>query len=142
MNTKFGIGIVVVLVLLGLAYVLTTGNKDEVGSEYAEERVAADSIVGTWQSTDDESSVRVIYENGGFADVYQGEELSSGSWYVFDGANAPEDFPYPAVENVEYLALVDAEGTLFFSIAERTEQSLTLIYLDRGGALSYSRVTE
>jgi len=104
------------------------------------EAISINPLAGVWQSTEDANFVRNIYENGGYSDLYEGEETSNGPWVTFMSENAPEEFPYTLEEGAEYLELQDTEGSLYFKIAEVTEEKLVLIYLDRGGVLEFVRI--
>ena len=136
------------IIIVVLAIVVVGGgfyyinNKEVVDAEYvADAALPADSIVGVWQSTQDPNFIRAIYENGGYLDTYTGEEASTeGPWVVFMADAAPAEFPYPTEEGAEYLELQDVDGSLHFKVAERTEEKLVLIYLDRGNVLEFTRV--
>lgn len=98
------------------------------------------NIVGGWQSTDDPNFIRSIRGDGVVEDLYDGQEPFLGSWTVFTSASAPENFAYPLEDSVPYLRIVDDTGlVLDFKIAKLTPEDLVLIYLDRGGALSFTR---
>lgn len=149
MNKNLIIIILAIIIAGGAWYIFAGMDKEVEVQEENEEMVVdaalpADSLVGVWQSTEDPNAVRTIYENGGFMDTYAGVEdaTTEGSWVTFTEDNAPEVFPFEIAEDTRYLALQSPEETLFFSIAELTEERLVLIYLNRGGALEYTRVTE
>lgn len=149
MNKNLIIIILAIIIAGGAWYIFAGMDKEVEVQEENEEMVVddalpADSIAGVWQSTEDPNSIRTIYENGGFMDTYEGMEdaTTEGSWVTFTEDNAPEAFPFEVAEDTTYLALQAAEETLFFSIAELTEERLVLIYLNRGGTLEYTRVTE
>ncbi|PIT91457.1 hypothetical protein COU17_00505 [Candidatus Kaiserbacteria bacterium CG10_big_fil_rev_8_21_14_0_10_49_17] len=105
-------------------------------TEQSTEAIEA-GLVGAWQSTDDEKSVRIFNADGTLSEVYDGEEISGGSWNVFTEVG---NEPVPAIPGAIYLKIVDGEEAYYFSIAEVTAGSLALIYLDRGGVLTYTRV--
>lgn len=106
------------------------------------EPIPADSIVGTWQSTDDPNFVRTIYENGGFTDSYEGspDATHSGTWVTFTATEAPDDFAYPTEAGTTYLEMSDEDTVYTFAIIELSEESVTMLYLDRGGVLSFERI--
>jgi len=134
------IAVLAIAVVGGGFYYLN--NKEEVEGEYVvDTALPADSIVGVWQSTQDSNFIRTIYENGGYADTYIGEEASTeGPWVTFMADTAPVEFPYQVEEGAEYLELKDTDGSLYFKVVERTEEKLVLIYLDRGNVLEFMRV--
>lgn len=101
----------------------------------------ADSIVGVWRSTDDANFVRTVYENGGYMDTYDGDPDAAtvGPWVTFTKESAPEGFAYPLEDGTIYLQLDTGDEALYFKIVEVTETQLSLIYLDRGGAVYFAR---
>lgn len=103
--------------------------------------VPSDSIVGTWKSVDDAKFTRTIYENGQYKDTYEGQPSAdmSGPWVTFTAENAPSDFPYPTEAGATYLKLDSGSNALYFKISNVTSTDLELIYLDRGGALRFTR---
>lgn len=149
MNKNLIIGILVLIIAGGAWYIFAGMEKKDVDVEeqneeqIADEPLPADSLAGVWQATDDPNAVRTIYENGGYMDTYEGspEATTEGPWVTFTAENAPENFPFEAAEGVTYLEL-GGEESLFFSIAELTEEKLVLIYLNRGGTLEYTRVIQ
>lgn len=106
-----------------------------------EQPLPSDSLVGVWRSADDANFVRTIYENGGYMDSYEGspEATTEGPWITFTKDSAPEGFAYPLDEGVTYLQLDTGAEALSFKIVERTATTLVLIYLDRGGVLTFTR---
>lgn len=106
------------------------------------ELVVSESIVGTWQSTEDAKFVREFRDGGVVVDLYDGEEVSRGTFKAFTSVS-PLQVAFPLEANAVYLQLT-MEGTqsdvLNFKVAAMTESKLTLIYMDRGGALTFTRV--
>ena len=104
------------------------------------------SIVGTWQNTTDAKFTRTIYENGGYLDTYQGQPqaTSNGPWSTFTSATAPKDFPYTLEKGATYLQLggTSTDTTLYFKVSHVSTTTLQLIYLNRGGALNFTRVSK
>jgi len=132
--------IVLALVVVGGGFYFLN-NKEVVEEEMVVDApLPADSLAGTWQSTEDANFVRNIYENGGYSDLYEDEETSNGPWVTFGDDSAPAEFPYTVEDDAKYLELKDEAGSLYFKIAEVTEEKLVLIYLDRGGVLEFVRI--
>lgn len=150
MNKKLIAIIVAIIVVVGLFLFYTEQQggvsklfETKTESEYSDAPLAPDALPGMWRSIEDPSFTRTIFENGGYVDAYAGEDLSiNGPWMTFTDETAPLGFPYTAQSGVTYLQLIDESGPLYFSIAELTEESLVLIYLDRGGVLEFERVVE
>lgn len=94
---------------------------------------------GKWQSTDDESFVRIFNEDNTFQDLYDEQVVSSGTWYVFDGSNVPVNFSYTVESDKKYIMMNNTNSSLSFLIEDAQKDRLNLIYLD-GGALSFKRI--
>lgn len=104
--------------------------------------IVTESIQGTWQSTEDSKSARVFGENNTVQDVYDGEVVWEGLYVAFTKENAPE-ISFPLEDGVVYIELTKngtPEDTLTFKLTKLTPDALELIYMDRGGALTYKRV--
>lgn len=82
-------------------------------------------IAGEWRSIDDASSTRVLAADGSFYDVYGGERVGApGTWEFSSGE-----------------LRLSADGEVFrFKLVDVSDRELSLVYLDRGGALRYERV--
>ncbi len=91
------------------------------------------SILGKWQSADDAKFVREFIEGGKSIDYYDGEVTSEDSWVVSEKENGP---------NLEIKMSTEAEENLNFRISKLTFDTLELVYLDRGGVLTFSKVQE
>lgn len=101
------------------------------------------NITGKWQSTDDSKFVREFNTDDTYTDSYDNEADSSGRWIVFTEKDAPKAFPYPMDSDAVYLQLTlagEQTETLNFKVSTLTTDTLQLIYLDRGGALNFTRV--
>lgn len=99
------------------------------------------NIVGTWQSNDDAAFIREIRNNGTIVDTYTGEDPSEGLWMVFTKEIPDTAFVGTIEEGAVYLSLMMSEDErLYFKVVKADGQSLDLIYLDRGNALSFSRI--
>lgn len=97
------------------------------------------SLFGSWQSVDDKSFVRVLNEDNTFKDMYNEELTSSGTWFVFDSSNAPENITFPISDDKKYLMMNDTSLSLVFEIVDSDREKLVLIYLD-GGILEFKRI--
>jgi hypothetical protein len=106
------------------------------GSNFDEE-----ILHGKWQSIDDKLFVRVLNGDNTFQDVYGDNEVtSSGTWFVFDAKNKPEDFAYPVESGKTYLTMNDTNLSMSFLISDVSSERLELIYLDAGGVLQFNKV--
>lgn len=128
-----------------------TLNNDETSEESMEQDIGHDidfdlagivssQIVGGWQSREDAKFIRSIRSDGVVEDLYEGEEPILGTWTVFTEENAPEGFAYPLEAQTVYLRIVDdSDATFDFKIVTLTPETLELVYLDRGGVLTFTR---
>lgn len=100
-----------------------------------------ENVLGVWQSTDDEKSVREFHTNNVLIEKYDGEVLSQDIWTFFNG-NSGTETPFPQDDGLVYLQLSSASTTepLYFQLASLTPEKLELVYLNRGGILTYSYV--
>jgi len=139
--------VLVVIAAVGFLYFGIPGGSQNVAAPVVSDEAMSDDnsteaiqagIVGEWQSTDDEKSVRIFKADGTISEVYDGEELSGGTWSIFTEVGTE---PVPAIPGATYLKIVDGDEAYYFSVAEVSAQSLALIYLDRGGVLTYTRVS-
>jgi len=105
-----------------------------------DESTVKGSIVGSWQSNEDSKSVREFKADGTVEERYDGEVISSsGVWSAF--ADASIDPNVPVIEGATYLKIEDGGEVYYYSVASISADQLALIYLDRGGALTYTRIT-
>jgi hypothetical protein len=91
----------------------------------------SEEILGEWRNKDDEKSVVVFSEDGTFKSVYDEEELSSGSWRI-EEERGEFDVSFYLYQEVD-------EEVYEYEITNIDEESLSLIYLDRGNILEYER---
>lgn len=100
------------------------------------------NIVGTWKSDADEKFTREFRADGTVTDSYASEvEVnSSGTWELFTSENAVTTFTGELDEGSVYLKINIDGADLHFRVTEATDGSLSLVYLDRGGVLEFSRV--
>ncbi|QQG37708.1 MAG: hypothetical protein HYS26_03705 [Candidatus Kaiserbacteria bacterium] len=104
--------------------------------------IVSESILGKWQATDDPKSARIFMENGTVTDWYENKSVSTGTWKVFT-KEKPVTVAFPIEPDTAYLQLT-MSGTqadnLNFKVTKMTPDQLELIYMDRGGVLTYTRV--
>jgi len=110
--------------------------------------VVGESIMGKWQSTEDAKFVREFKAfsetslNGQVVDWYDGKQVSSGTYVVFNADHALQ-VAFPLMENKTYLQLTmqgTQEEKLNFSVNKLTPETLELTYMDRGGVLSFKAI--
>src|SRR3989338_803429 len=105
--------------------------------------IVTESMLGKWQSVDDAKYVREFKEKDVVVDWYDGKTVSTGLWVVFTKEKAPKIFPYTMDTSSVYLQLTmtgSQADTLNFKISKMTPEELQLVYLDRGGVLTFKRV--
>lgn len=144
-------GIILALVILGLILALSRraeapapvvpivtdeGPAPELGAEGE-----LSLLDGTWQSTADAKFIREFNADGGVTDRYEGDPgaTAAGSWTIIANVTA-EPVLLPETDLPILKLVFPASEPLYFSISDLTDTSLTLTYLDRGGALSFTRV--
>ena len=102
----------------------------------------SESIVGKWQSVDDEKFTREFKADGTAVDRYDNESASSGTWKVFTKED-PAEVLFPIADDAVYIQMT-MQGTqadkLNFKLAKLTPEELELVYMDRGGVLRFRRV--
>lgn len=105
-------------------------------------RIVSESIVGKWQSVDDEKFVRELKSDSTAQDWYENKVVTDGLWVAFTKMNAPE-VSFPLEEDAVYLQMTmkgTQADTLTFKLSKLTSDELELIYMDRGGALRFRAV--
>lgn len=148
--------VVILLVAVGVGWFFTKvpsspaseNLEQEVGHdrEFDLVRAVSESIVGAWQSDQDLKYVREFRTDGVVVDSYEGSAPAGGAWSVFTSSNAPA-VSFPLEENTAYVQLVfgdeyDPYEALFFKVGALTPEKLELIYLGRGGVLSFTRIEQ
>jgi hypothetical protein len=109
-------------------------------TEETPEATADANIVGTWQSDTDGKFTRAFSADGTAVDFYEGVETSRGTWRMFTSdAVVAIDFPLEADATYVEITEPDAEN-LYFKLAVLTPERLELIYMNRGGALMFTRI--
>lgn len=105
--------------------------------------VASESIVGTWQSDRDEKSTRVYSSDGTLVDMYDGQELSRGTWKAFTAEKPAEgvsiDLEPDTVYIQEILVNEVETATLNLQVEKLTPENLDLVYTEGVGSLAYTR---
>lgn len=111
------------------------GVKQDVGL------IVSESIVAQWKSTEDPKFTREFTADA-VTDRYDGNVVSTGTWKVFTKVQ-PLDVAFPLLEDGVYLRLTmqgaQAEH-VHFKVGKLTPETLELVYMDRGGTLTFSRV--
>lgn len=118
---------------------MNLGDRAE-GAGEAQDASAAVSlnIIGSWKSNDDARFVRVFRADGTTEDRYDGEVVATGAWTAALGANIQAEgltFETDAV----YVRITEGNTLLNFKVVALTPEHLELIYMDRGGMLSFTR---
>jgi hypothetical protein len=139
------IGLVIIAVGGWYAYSQRAdGEGDNPGSVKQDVRViVGETIQGTWQSTEDAKFVRTFKDDYTVADMYDGKAVSTGTYAVFTKEN-PLAVSFPLEDNAVYVQLVmsgNPAETLNFKVSlSANADTLTLTYMDRGGALIFTRL--
>ena len=136
------ISVIVIVIAIGLVawYYVGNTNKEKEGivpvvqTELTGIALTASKMVGMWQSTEDEKAIVVFNENGTTIDIYDGEELSGGSWELFEGEKYEGSGPHlkTIINGEEY----------DYAVWSVSDTELTINYLTRGNTLNYIRVVE
>lgn len=104
-------------------------------------KVVGESILGTWQSIDDKKYVREFRKNNVLIDYYDKVQDRDTEWYAFTSeTQLHTEVPYPLQENTVYILIATDHEALFFEVVKVTPEELELIFLNRGGALRFTRV--
>lgn len=147
---KILIGLLVIVLLLGLGYVVYTSTLEPVEEVTAEEQStsklsATDEralLIGVWKSNEDEKFTREFRENGQVVDLYASADTplpTQGIWSLVTDATA-EPVELPADFAMRILKLEFPEEAMYFGISENTNTTLDLVYLGRGGMLTFTKV--
>ncbi len=112
------------------------------GAEQNVVGAVSESIVRSWQSTQDPMFVREFKTDGTVVDSYDGKAESTGTWTVFTKASAPA-VPFTLAEGTSYVQIMmsGAEADILnFSVNALTPEALELTYMERGNTLSFKSV--
>jgi hypothetical protein len=104
--------------------------------------IVSESIVGKWQSNEDKKFVREFKSDGTAADWYDNKVVSPGTWKVFT-KEQPLSVAFPLERDTVYIQMTmqGTQGdTLNFKLVKLTPEALELVYMDRGGALSFKHI--
>lgn len=152
MSKKVTILVIILIIFIGGYLLNSNQNKkaelreDLMTPDFMEESessvTVSELIQGKWQSIQDPKFVRT-FTSTTIADSYEGDLITSvGSWQVFSGEDPVGGFPGTANPDSNYVVLRFEHEALFFEIAELSASNLDLIYLDRGGVLSFKKIPE
>jgi hypothetical protein len=102
---------------------------------------AESALVGKWQSNEDANFTRVFNADGTIVDSYTGASADQpGTWSLFTKESLDPSFTYPYEDGAVYLKVAAGQDLLFFKLVKATPDELDLIYLDRGGALTFHKI--
>lgn len=97
------------------------------------------NIIGFWQSNEDTAFTREFLNDGTVVDRYS-EESDDGLWMVFTKEIPDTAFTGPLEEGAVYLAIAMGEDEkYYFKVTRADSENLELMYLDRGGSLTFTR---
>ena len=99
-------------------------------------------LIGVWQSTTDAKFVREFRADGTVVDSYDGAPQATDTWKLFTKDNAPQ-VSFALEAGASYIQITRQGGvptTFTFKIATLTQDELDLIYLDRGGSLTFKKI--
>ncbi len=139
--------IALVIVAGGLMYVLrlgdpaaTSAEADDPGAVKTQD--SSSDLIGVWRSTQDPKYTREFEASGAVIDRYEGDEsaTATGTWSVFTAADAPDGLPFEIRGSDRYVLITSDGEALHFRIADASENQLELVYMDRGGVLTFVRV--
>ena len=106
--------------------------------------VVGETIQGKWQSTTDPKNVIEIGADDTIVWWYDNAQVAHGLYVVFTKENAPKIVSIPLDENAVYMQTTETgaqSDTMNFRITMTPDgNSLTLTYMDRGSATTYTRV--
>lgn len=101
-------------------------------------------LVGQWQSTQDPNAYKVFKADGTAMERYATEQTveTAGTWRLFSTNDPVDSYKQPLGTDTTYLRIDDSGEQYHYSITTLDENTLELIYLDRGGMLQYQRVVD
>ena len=107
-------------------------------------------IVGNWQSTDDPKFFESFSAAGQTVDSYTGtlpagapSPVSTSTWnfYTANSADTAARAFTPS-PGVVYIETNDQSGSYHYGIVDISTTTLTLVYLERGGTLNFTRASQ
>ncbi len=99
-------------------------------------------ILGIWRSTQDSKFTREFKNDGKVIDAYEGSSLNSdGRWVIFTKQMPIDALPEALEDGAVYLSIAAPESEAqYFKIASINSHELQLVYLDRGGIISFTKI--
>lgn len=155
--------VVLVLVLAGVGYwvftkeaespVMENGTRTETntpstnthnttGAEQDMVRIISGELVGTYQGNPNTKFTREFKADGTVVDTYEGKVVAEGTWQVYT-KESPLPVAFDIAEKASYVQITFAGAqsqTLNFRISEVTPAVLNLVFMERGGTLSFNRI--
>jgi membrane-bound inhibitor of C-type lysozyme len=101
--------------------------------------VVSEGIVGKWQSTEDAKFVREFKVGNIVVDSHDNKALATSTFAVFTKATAPTS-TIPFEESAVYVQIKEGAEFFTFKVAKLTPEELELIYMERGGTLTYKAI--
>ncbi len=102
-----------------------------------------ESVMGQWQSEQDIKLIREFKADNVVTDWYDGTEVLTGFWEIFDGGEAPASLLVNDDEESVYIRMTltgEDIDSLYFRVVEVTENTLELAYIGPGGVMTFTRV--
>jgi hypothetical protein len=129
-------GLIIGAILLVLFTILIFFGAYAPGTEEA----ARTNLVGLWRGVEDTKFTREFKSDGSVVDAYEGSTIDTkGRWVLFTKSMPPEGFT-EALEDGLYLAIAAPESkALYFRITRIERGVLELVYLNRGGTLTFTK---
>lgn len=109
-------------------------------------QIVSESIVGVWKSTQDSKFTREFTNAGVIIDYYEGKAVTTGTWVAFTNQK-PLKVSFPLEKEAVYIQMTTVgnqagipDSVLNFKLTKLTPESLELIYMDRGGINTFTRI--
>jgi spermidine/putrescine-binding protein len=96
------------------------------------------TLVGSWQSVQDEKFIREFNTSGEFVDIYDETLVDQGTWSAFT-KNNPIATNYPLKPDAVYLQIIGEETTQQVQLVKVTAQDLELMVLGSNTTLKFTR---
>jgi putative hemolysin len=103
----------------------------------------AHALIGQWRSTDDTRYTLEIAQTGNAIERYENDAsaTATSSWQLFTAASPDTTFTGAMQKGTVYLTLTELSvGPRHFAVIDVSGTALTLLYLDRGGTLNFTKV--
>lgn len=114
----------------------------EAGAVVApDESLVAATLAGVWKSADDSNFTREFKGDGSVIDRYAGDAAaeSTGAWFVYTASTAPSGLPFVPDPQYAYVRITAGSDTYDFAVASLSATDLQLVYLERGGVLTFTK---